>query len=104
MWNDYFHSSGYCDGEERISRMRDELAGSESQRGSASSSPSPRQTTTRDFPAILKNLKTLDNVLQLVDDVLFGEAGLDDWMRFAKLAKKNRNACRSFVFILLKGV
>lgn len=71
-----FFFSGYYEGEDRITRMREELAGSESQRGSSNSSPAHR--SSRDFPAILKNLKTLENVLQLFDDVLFGGSNHDD--------------------------
>lgn len=67
--------SEYYDGDDRITRMREELACSG--RGSSNSSPA-RKTAPRDFPAILKNLKALDSVLQLMNEVLFDGPAEDE--------------------------
>ncbi|KAL0274306.1 UNVERIFIED_CONTAM: hypothetical protein PYX00_006759 [Menopon gallinae] len=58
--------------EDRSFRLRDEIATLENRNASSTSSPI-HQSASRDLSSILKNLKSMENVLRLLDDVLFDE-------------------------------
>ena len=64
----------YVSNEEKSFRLRDEIALLDSRRNSSAKSSPIHQAASRDLSAILKNLKGLENVLKVVDDVLFDES------------------------------
>lgn len=63
----------YDPSEEKSFRLRDEIALLETRRSSSAKNSPVHQAASRDLSMVLKNLKSLENVFKVLEDVLFDE-------------------------------